>query len=453
MRTSAISLLCPAVLLLLAGCQDGLTRKMDVASRGGPPASNAPAQVRWKGYFQEPQLATLIGRALDNNHDVKIAIARMDSARANYHGSRGALAPTLGLKAEGVRSRSGNNTDDDYSNTGRDLFTGFQASWELDLWGRLRSARGAALERLRASAEAKRLVEVNLVAELATAYYELKALDTTREILLRNEALQSEMISSVEAQVEAGKETSLALQQFRAQMKNLQAMRLEAEKDIVENEGVIRTLLGDASAAVPRGSSPVFQSRLPQLARGVPSAYIAHRPDVLAAEYELSAASGDVAAAKAAFYPTVTIDGMLGFQAFRANKLLRSSSLSHSGGGGLVAPLINRSAIKAEFDGATAAQVEALHTYQQTIVTGYVEIHNQLAGARLLERIENLKAEESKLLEDAVGTARELFDSGRTGYLEVLTAQSSLSASLEKVDLRKRRLQTAVSLYKAIGGG
>lgn len=442
--------------LMGGGCHGGFggdgTGKTAAAFRSEPVA--APGPVQWQRFFSDGPLKALIDRALENNHDLKMAMARVDAARARVNAAKGAMRPVVEGKIEGVRGRSGRYIDDDYSETGRNLFAGVQASWEIDLWGKLRSEKGAALNRLLASGEAQRLVRTTVIAEVAAAYYELKSLDTTLVVLNRTEKLQEEAIESVKAQVEAGRETRLAVQQFEAQLRNIQALKIEAEREIAENEAALSMLCGSGVEKAVRSSGSIEQAKLPQLAVRVPSPYVENRPDVREAQYELEAARGDVRAAKAAFYPNVTIDGMLGLQAFRAGKLPDSRSTAHSAGGSLVAPLLNRNALKAEFAEAGAAELEALHAYRQALLTGYVEVHNQVASGRLLERLGQRKAEESEFLNAAVSTSTDLFQSGRANYLEVLTArQSALEAELERIDIRKRRFQTSVNLYKALGGG
>lgn len=442
---------CLPFLLASGGCHQGAGFVKTEISLG---VESAADSGQWRKFFKDARLAALIDRALENNHDLKSAMARIDVARARVNAARGAMRPSLEANTNGVRSRSGRYIDDDYSDTGRNVFAGLQASWEIDLWGKLRSEKGAALNRLLASQEAQRLVRADIVAGVATAYYELKALDTALGVLERTEKLQEDAVISVKAEVEAGKETSLAVQQFEAQLRNIRAMKVEAEQQIAENEAVINILCGEGPGKILRSREEIDATKLPALVSKVPSSQVENRPDVMAAKFELEAAKGDVNAAKAAFYPTVTIDGMLGLQAFRAGKLMDSRSTANSVGGGLVAPLLNRSALKAEFAEANAAQLEALYAYRQTLVTGYVEVHNQVANARLLERLGKLKAEESALLDASVSTSGDLFQSGRATYLEVLTArQSALEADLGKIDIRKRQLQTSVNLYKALGGG
>ncbi|MCW1883464.1 efflux transporter outer membrane subunit [Luteolibacter flavescens] len=409
---------------------------------------------QWRTFIEDSELRALIGTALSNNTELKSAMARIDAAKARARAAAGAALPTVEAAGGVVKSRSGRLIDDDYSDTGKNWNAGFQAAWELDLWGKIRSEKGAALHRLLASQEAERLVRSTLVAEVAGAYYELKALDSTHAVLARTAKLQEEAVASARAQLEAGKVTVLAVQQFEAQLKNIEARKLETSRMMVEQEGILRLLCGEGPGTVKRSKVAIEDAKLPRVAWQVSSDRVENRPDVMAAAHELEAAKADAHAAKTAFYPTVTIDGMLGLQAFRASKLIDSRSTASSIGGGIVAPLINRGALKAEYAEANAAQLEALHGYHQALLDGYVEAHHQMANLRWLDKMKQAKAEESELLNSSAATAGELFHSGRGEYLEVLTArQSALEADLEKIEIRMREFQASVNLYRALGGG
>jgi outer membrane protein TolC len=197
-----------------------------------------------------------------------------------------------------------------------------------------------------------------------------------------------------------------------------------------------------------------MSSKLPQLSSSVPSDMLKNRPDIRRAEFELVASKADVKAARAAFLPSVSINGVLGLQAFQSNLLLNVHSATYSALGGLVAPLINRKAIQAEFDHANAAQLEALNTSQQSIVNGYVEVHNQLAFIRILKDLQALKTKEVHLLIESVGTASDLFRTRRATYIEVLNAQqNALKARLQLIGVTKRQFQVQANLYRALGGG
>jgi len=452
--------------LLCTSCED--LRRHGKKTEPAPEKTAAFTGVsQWRKHFTDPQLQALTNQALDNNRDLKIAVQRIEMAKAQITAARSVLAPKVSGVAGAGMQRFGLYTMDGAGNSttpiydGRivprdlpDYMVGLQTSWEIDLWGKLRSKKDSASARLLASVEGRNLVQTHLIAELATAYYELLALDA--EIINIDETIkiQQDALETVQVQKQAGAANELAIQQFEALLFNLKGMRLDTQQRIVEQEGVICSLLGDPKRPIARSKSGLMHSELPQLSASVPVDLLKNRPDVRRAEFELVASKADVKAAKAAFLPSVSINGVLGLQAFRGDLLLDAHSATYSALGGLVAPLINRQAIQAEFDHASAAQLEALNAYQQSIVNGYVEVHNQLAFIRILKQLQALKTQEVRLLIESVGTAADLFRTRRATYIEVLNAQqNALKARLQLIGVTKRQFQVQANLYRALGGG
>ncbi|WP_395748040.1 efflux transporter outer membrane subunit [Prosthecobacter sp.] len=456
--------------LLLTSCEGlRLFRKNAPPSVAQTPDKSAAftGVSQWRRHFTDPKLQALTDRALENNRDLKIALQRIEMARAQITAARGALMPKVsgvagaGLQRFGLYTMdgAGNSTTPIYDGrvVPRDLpdySLGLQTSWEIDLWGKLRSKKTSATARVLASVEGRNLVQTQLIAELATAYYELLALDAEITNIDETIEIQRSALETVRTQKQAGAANELAVQQFEALLFNLQGMRLDTQERIVEQEGIICSLLGDPRRPIPRSMSGLQHTALPQLSSSVPADLLKNRPDIRRAEFELAATKADVKAARAAFLPSVSINGMLGLQAFRSNLLFSAHSATYSALGGLVAPLINRQAIQAEFDHANASQLEALAAYQQSIVTGYVEVHNQLALIRILKDLQSVKAREVHLLIESVGTASDLFRTRRATYIEVLNAQqNALKARLQLIGVTKRQFQVQAQLYKALGGG
>ncbi|MBB5034693.1 efflux transporter outer membrane subunit [Prosthecobacter vanneervenii] len=460
------------VTLFCTSCED--FRRFGKKSPTSPSAAQAPDKTasftgvsQWRRHFTDPHLQSLTDKALENNRDLKIALQRIEMAKAQITAARSALAPKVsgtagaGLQRFGLYTMdgAGNSTSPIYD--GRiiprdlqDYSVGLQSSWELDIWGKLRSKRSSATARMLATVEGRNLVQTQLISELATAYYELVALDA--EIINIDETikLQKDALETVQIQKQAGAANELAIQQFEALLYNLQGMRLDTQQQIVQQEGVICSLLGDPKRPVMRNRTSLHDAHLPQLSSSVPADLLKNRPDIRRAEFELVAAKADVKAARAAFLPSVSINGVLGLQAFRSNLLLNAHSATYSAVGGLVAPLINRRAIQAEFDHANAQQLEALNAYQQSIVNGYVEVHNQLAFIRILKDLQALKSKEVQILIGSVSTATDLFRTRRATYLEVLNAQqNALKARLQLIGVMKRQFQVQANLYRALGGG
>jgi multidrug efflux system outer membrane protein len=452
--------------LMLTSCED--LRRFGKKTEQAPEKTASFTGVsQWRKHFTDPKLQALTEQALNNNRDLKIALQRIEMAKAQITAARSMLAPKVsGVAGAGIQrfglytmDGAGNSTTPIYD--GRivprdvqDYTVGLQTSWEIDLWGKLRSKKASATARLLASVEGRNLVQTHLIADLATAYYELLALDA--EIINIDETIkiQRDALETVQTQKQAGATNELAVQQFDALLFNLQGMRLDTHQRIVEQEGIICTLLGDPQRPIARNRASLMNSTLPQLSSSVPADMLKNRPDIRRAEFELAATKADVKAAKAAFLPSVSINGVLGLQAFQSNVLLNIHSATYSALGGLVAPLINRKAIQAEFDHANASQLEAISTYQQSIVNGYVEVHNQLAFIRILKDLQALKTKEVHLLIESVGTAADLFRTRRATYIEVLNAQqNALKARLQLIGVTKRQFQVQANLYRALGGG
>ncbi len=434
---------------------------------GSQDTTNAAA-INWRQFFDDPNLVSLIDTALANNLDLKIALQRIQFAQADVLESKAPLQPIVdGVAGAGV-NKFGRYTMDGAGNRGTEIYNGkdvpvflpdfsvgLVASWEIDIWGKLRNRKKAAFNRYLASIEGRNFVQTSLVAAVAQSYYELQALDAQTAILQEAIALQSNALEVVRVQKEAGKATQLGVQQFEAQLLNMRGQQLELRQQIFEAEAALNFLLGRYPQRIVRTGSLLSLDAPSPVATGIPAALLENRPDVRQAALELAASKADLNAARALFYPSVNISGILGMQAFRPDFLLtKPQSLTFGLLGGLSAPLVNKRAIRAEFNRANANQIEALYNYQRTILNGYVEVNNQVASINNLRDVYGLKNEEVQVLLQSIDTSSDLFRTGRASYLEVLAAQqNTLDARLEMVELKKRQLQVEVGIYRSLGGG
>lgn len=469
-RTLSASLLAA---LLLAGCatlEDPLK-----APREGLPVSfdsltdsTNVANLDWRVYFSDPLLVQLLDTAMARNLDLRMALQRVEVARAGARFARGEQLPVVGANVTAAQRRYGLYTMDGAGNISTEILPGqivpidlpdyylaLQASWEVDIWGRLRNQRKAALARYMASQEARHLVMTNLVADVAVAYYELVALDSELEIIRETVTKQREALDVVMQQKEAGRANELAVQQFEAQMLGTRSLEKEFQQRVLETENLINFLLGRYPQPIQRDRS-ALQAPLPtDPAVGLPPQLLRNRPDIRMAEFELLATRFDLKSARAAFYPSLNITAGYGFQAFNTDLLFETpSSIAYQMVGSLITPLVNRNALKARFNAASAQQVEAMYGYQQHILRGYVEVVNELNDLRNLREAVDLKRQQSETLQRSVGTSRELYRSAKANYIEVLLAQqNALQANIELVELSKRQRFAAVDLYKALGGG
>ncbi|HEY8402838.1 MAG TPA: efflux transporter outer membrane subunit [Cytophagaceae bacterium] len=426
------------------------------------------ALINYKEYFQDSLLTSLIDTALHNNYDVLMALQRIQAAQANYHVAKGSLLPYVSAFGSIAQRKFGLYTMDGAGNIStemrpgeivpihlRNYTVGLQTAWEADLWGRLNNRKKAAYARYLARQEGRHLITTSLVAEIAITYYDLVALDQELEIVRETIQLQENALSIVKAQKEAASANELAVKQFSAQLLNSKAMEKIIAQQIVEAENKINFLLGRLPQPVARMKMNSTAPATTLIQSGVPSDLLQNRPDIREAEYELIASNADVKSAKAAFYPSFTITGAYGFEAYKTAFLFYTpESIAYSLIGSLAAPLINRSAIKAEFNATKASQLEALYNYQKSILNGYIEVYNELSEIKNLAEEATLRVNEAQELTEAVNVSNQLFLTGRANYVEVLLVQkTSLDAKLQLIDTRRRQHFATVNLYKALGGG
>lgn len=313
----------------------------------------------------------------------------------------------------------------------------------------------AAVAKFLGSIEAKNLVVTNIIADVANNYYQLQALDNKLEIVRENLKLQEDALLIVQTQKQAGIANELAVKQFEGQVLNSKNLEQETLQEILEVENRLNFLLGRYPQPVRRNKDQ-FKDSLNFLVNvGTPTDLLGNRPDIRQSEFELKATKANVKAAQAAFYPSLNLSGAYGYQAYKTGVLFTSpESIAYTIFGGLTAPLLNRSQIKAEFQNANAAQTEALYNYQQNIINGYIEVYNELAKLKRLQEMHDLRTKESQALSQSVDISTELFKSGRATYLEVIISQQkSLDAQLQLVEARKRQNITKTNVYKALGGG
>ena len=426
------------------------------------------AQIKWKAYFKDKNLSNLIDIALKNNIELAITLQEIEIARNDVRVKKGLLLPSVnagagaGLDKVGRYTSTGAGDASTDITPGRevpeilqDFSLGLKATWEVDIWKKLRNSKKAAYSRYLGTVEGKNFVVTNLVAEIANSYYELVALDNQLDIVKETIALQKNALEIVKVQKEAAKVTELAVKKFEAEVLNSQSREFEIQQRIKENENKINFLLGRFPQPIVRDKTN-FMNEIPmQIQAGIPSQLLVNRPDIKQAELELFASKCDVKAAQAEFYPSFSISGGLGFNAFKTSYLFKTpESMIYNLVGELTAPLINRNAIKAEFNKANAMQIQAMYNYQRTILNGYVEVSNELSNINNLEQFYNLKNKEVQALTSAIDISNDLFKSTRVDYFEVLmTQRDALESKLELIETKKNQLIAVTNIYKALGGG
>lgn len=426
------------------------------------------AEINWKKYFSDPILEQLIDSALINNLDLQMALQKIEILRAGVKLAKGALLPQVGLNIGGGVRKFGLYTMDGAGNISTqitpgqivpidlpDMNIGLQASWELDIWGKLRNQRKSAVSNYLATIEGTNFIISNLIAEVAIAYYELLALDNELNLVQKTILKQQDALQTVNAQKEAGLANELALQQFSANLLQSKILEKETLQQVVLFENKINFLIGRFPQIIIRNKELLTTEIAQDFDAGIPSQLLKNRPDIRKTELLVQASSFDLKSAKAAFYPNLNITAGIGFQAFDPQFLFKSpASLAYNTLGNLVAPVINRNALKAHFNTAKAVQLNAIFEYQKSILNGFIEVSNELSNVRNLKETNNLKKQKSQILNQSVEISDQLFMVGKATYLEVLFAQqSSLQAELDLIINNKNLKLAGVNIYKALGGG
>jgi len=425
------------------------------------------ADLDWRAYFEDENLNSLIDTALKNNQELNIFLQEIEISKNEIRARKGEYLPFVdlqagaGLEKEGRFTRHGAVDEQLEIQPGKrfpdpfsDYLIGASASWEIDIWKKLRNAKKSAISRYLASVEGRNLLATNLVAEIAESYYELLALDNLLNIIERNIEIQSDAFLVVKQQKESAKVTQLAVNRFQAQLLNTQNLQFSIRQRIVETENRINFLTGRLPKTIQRSSESFDNISTEMVQSGVPSQLLRNRPDIRQAELELSAAKLDVKVARANFYPSFGIKAGFGYQAFNPRYLINPESILYNLAGDLTAPLINRNAIKAAYNSANAQQIQAVYNYEQTILNGYLDVINQLAKSDNYTQSYDRKSQEVDILMQSVNIANSLFNSARADYGEVLlTQREALESKMELIEIKMQQLNAKVNIYRALGGG
>jgi outer membrane protein, multidrug efflux system len=426
------------------------------------------AKIQWKDYFHDPYLNALIDTALSNNQELNITLQEIVVANNEVRARKGEYLPFVGVKGGAGVEKVGRYTSQGANDANTeikpgtefpeplpDYMVGVVATWELDIWRKLRNAKKSALLQYLSTVEGKNFMVTNLIAEIANSYYELLALDNQLVNVRTNINILNDALVIVKLQKESARVTELAVRRFEAEVLKNESQQYYIQQHIVETENHINFLVGRYPQPVQRDYL-TFNDLVPHtIQAGIPAQLLANRPDIRQAEMKLAAAKLDVQVAKARFYPSVGISAGIGFQAFNPSYLIRTpESLLYSLTGDLTAPLINRNAIKASYYSANAQQIQAVYSYEQTILNAYVEVSNQLSMITNLERSYDLKSRQVQALTESIDIANVLFRSARADYMEVLlTQREALESKFELIETKKQQMNAVVNMYQALGGG
>lgn len=416
----------------------------------------------WWRSFDDPALVALVEEALGANNDLQLAAARVAEARALLTGQQAERYPLLQVEGAAVRQEPSEKAVTADSRGGQpfnDLQVSGVLSYELDLWGRLANASEAARARLLASAANREAVRLAVIGEVANGYFNLRALDRQIEIAERTVASRRESVTLQHTRFEGGDVDELVLRQAESELAAAESELPRLRQQRTRQRNSLAVLLGRNPRQIVKDDITVADAidaidAPASVPAGRPADLIVRRPDIAAAEQELLATNAEIGVARAAFLPRISFVGLLGLQSASGGDLLQGSASAWQLGGSLVGPLLDFGRAEALVDQAEARQRRALITYRQTIQTAFQEVLDALAGMRRAEERLQVQARQVAALRSTAELARLRFEGGISSYLEVLDAERNLfTTELDLVETQRDRLQSAVNLYRALGGG
>lgn len=431
-------------------------RGADAASEAG---AASLADLRWSELFRDDVLTGLVTNALRQNFDVRIAAERVLQARAVYRINRSDQFPTVDASVSVVStriSRSGANraiprdADPNVSYTE----AGFSLGWELDVWGRLRRLTESARAQYLATEEARRGVIVTLVADVTDTYLALRGLDLELEIASRTRDVGIAGLRLTEARRDRGVASALDVRQAEQLLHTATGRIASLEREVAQTENALSLLLGQVPGEMPRGRPLEAFETPPSVPAGLPSALLERRPDIRQAEQLLIAANAQIGAARAEYFPRISLTGFLGVQSRALTDLLSAPARTWTVAADAVAPIFNAGRTGANVEYAVAVHRELVVHYQRAISAALREVSDSLAeyGKTGEQRIEQSRLVEALRASTRLSTQR--YESGIDSYLQVLDAQRNLfEGELDLARLRRQELAAVVALYRALGGG
>lgn len=446
-------------ILLLTACAMGpdyIRPQIDAADkfRMESMEGESVANLRWWELLQDETLQQLIRQALQENKNLKQAVATVEEFQARLYSARMGfipnISPDINAPAFGTMGgflRPGFPTPYNY-------YGQASMNWELDIWGRVRRANEAARADLLAQEENRNAVILMLVSAVAQSYFDLLQLDMQREIAQRALNSWGESVNIAQAQLLGGIIPRLDFDQFQAEYANAAARIAELERQMRQKENELSVLLGKNPAPVVRGQTLVEQLMPPEVPAGLPSELLQRRPDIVRSEHILVSATAKIGMAKAARFPKLSITGFLGVASPALHNLLLSGSEFGAGGFGLAMPLLNAQGLGFEQRAAEAQARQALAQYEQTILVAFREVEDALVAVHTANDQRKAQQEQVDALRSALEIADLRYHGGITSYVDVLLAKRNLfDAEFALMATHRLHLVSIVQLYKALGGG
>mgnify|MGYP006371924435 FL=1 len=431
--------------------------KIDMEDRfrmaDGPPDAPSLANLAWWDLMRDEQLQQLIRVALAENKDMQRAVATIEEFQARTMLAKSDYLPGVTFATSMPAARKTNF-----------LFPGFASpfnyyllgnlAWEIDLWGRVRRTNEAARADLLSKEENRRALTIQLVSAVGEAYFNLLQFDTQLDIAKRTLQSWEESVRIAQARLRQGLSSRLDLDQFEAERANAAARIAELERQMVQAENHVSVLLGRKPFAIPRGKALTDQPMPPDVPPGLPSELLQRRPDLLAAEQQLAAATARIGAAKAERFPKITLTGLLGVAHPELSLLFNDASSFGVLGAALAGPVLNAQVLGFQQDAVEAQSRQVVAQYQQSVLTAFREVEDALVAVRTARTQNEAQRQQVTALQSALKLAELRYKGGLANYLDVLVARRSLfEAELGMTATHRLHLVSVVQLYKALGGG
>ncbi|MDT0687902.1 efflux transporter outer membrane subunit [Autumnicola psychrophila] len=454
-------ILAPVVLLSLQACfvakdyeQPDVVKEEHYRTDTFPKDSLNMANVSWREIFTDPLLTGYIEEGLENNIDIRIAVQQVIAAEAYLKQGKLGYFPTLNTNAQITHQELSANSQfgslfssiDQYELSG-------SLSWEADIWGKIRSTKRAFQARYLQSKAAHQAVKTRLIADIASTYYQLLALDEQIRITEQTIENRRTSLETTSALKEAGNVTEVGVKQTEAQLYTAMAILVDLKKQERLLENFFAILLGEAPMQIER-TDLAEQEITTQLHIGVPVQLLRNRPDVIAAEYNFVNAFELTNVARSEFYPSLTLTAAGGFQSLDIKELLDPNSLFATLVGGLAQPVFNGRRIRTAYEVSLAEQEQARLNFRQSILTASREVSDALYSYEAATEKIDIKQKEFDAYDTATEYSEELLNNGFANYLEVLTArENALNSRLDLINAHYNQLEAMVNLYQALGGG
>jgi len=447
------------MLLLLCACTIGpdyVKPTVETPATWTVPYDAAADMVNtaWWQQFNDPVLDELITTALAENLDIKAATARVDQFLGQYRTTRSEFFPQIGASASAYRQKdteTGQYPGDDSS------YSSYQgalsATWEIDLWGRIRRANEAAQAEILASEAGRRTVLLTLVSNVASSYLDLRGLDRQLEIARETERTYAESLRIFNLRHDHGTVSQVEVSQVESEYEQARQTIPQLEAQVTQQEYLISLLLGRNPQAIPRGKK-IDELTGPGIPAGLPSDLLEQRPDIIRAEQILVAANARIGVARALYFPRLALTGTSGTASAHSEDLFQGSSTIWQLGGDVLAPIFTFGAIEGQVMSSEAAQREALYRYQQSIIAGFRDVEDALVATTKGREVQVAKGRRVSALQTYAQLAGYQYEAGTTSYLQVLDANRSLfSGQLDYVQTQAAVLTSLVDVYRAMGGG